>query len=153
MKKKIIIAVLSIINVYYCISQDDSFKYLEQTEPGVNPKVFHLPVSTGNPLERIAISSDFNEIYYTENNRRGNPRQKVKYYKYNGKLWTGPFILCEKCCCPLFSPDNNLLLLNGYYSKKNDEGWTAPEKFLVNRKVHYLQLTNLGNYYFLSLPL
>jgi hypothetical protein len=152
MKKIIKLFALSILNVCYCISQVESFKYLGQAEPLDSPKVFNLPVNVGDPAERIAISSDYKEIYFTEINPGGNPVHKVKYYKYNGKLWTGPYVFCEKCneYGPLFSPDNNMLLINGIYSIRNDTGWTAPVKFLENKVVHYLQLTNLGNYYFLS---
>jgi hypothetical protein len=43
-----------------------------------------------------------------------------------------------------------MLLLNGDYLTRNDTGWNAPIRLLNKEVVHYLQITNSGNYYFLS---
>jgi hypothetical protein len=152
MKKFIALNVLFILNLFYCIAQDKGFKYLGQTEPTDSPKVFHLPVLEGVAAERIAISSDYKEIYYTEIHPGENTKHIVKYYMYNGSIWNGPYFFHEKYneYGPLLSPKNDMLLINGDYSIRTDTGWTVPVRFLKNRVVHYLQLTNLGNYYFLS---
>jgi hypothetical protein len=141
---------LVLFNGISCFLQDDCFKYLGQAEPRDTPKVIHLPVNEGIPAERIAISSDDKEIYFTEIIGYGlNSIHRINYFKHNGNIWNGSFLLCEKCDCPLLSPDNNIIFY-GYYPKRTDNGWTSPTMFLENRKVHFLQSTNPGNYYFLS---
>jgi hypothetical protein len=87
MKKIIAICGLTVLNIGYCFSQDEGFKYLGQAEPLDSPKVFLLPVNEGVPVERIATSSDDKEIYFTEINPEGNPIHIVKYSKYKGNIW------------------------------------------------------------------
>lgn len=143
---------LCVSGFYVCYSQDQSFKYLGQTEPDESPKVFYLPVIEWTAADRIAISSDYKEIYFTEfSGSEKKYARRIKYFKNDGTTWKGPFLFCENCECPLFSPDNNMLMLNGDYYQRTDTGWTTPIRFLKeNKVVHYLQYTNPGNYYFLS---
>ena len=152
LKKLISICALAVLTVGYCFSQDEGFKYLGQAEPLEIPRVFHLPVTEGVPAERIAISSDNKEIYFTEINPGGNPVHTVKFFKHNGIIWKGPYIFCEKCneYGPLLSPDNNMLIINGDISIRKENGWTTPVRFVKNREVHYLQRTNSGSFYYLS---
>lgn len=130
----------------------ESFWYLGQEEPSDTPAVFQLPKSEGFfTAERVAISSDNREIYYTELTGYGTDSKiRSKYFKFNGESWDGPCILSEEHGGPSLSPDNNVLFLEDHYLTKNDSGWEVPARFSKDSVVHYLQQTNSGNYYFLS---
>jgi len=152
MKTAIIFSVLCILNVSYGISQDEYFKYLGQTVPDETPKVFYLPFLEGAAVERIAISSDYKQLYYTEIHPGKNPVHNIKYFNFENDNWCGPYVFKQENneYGPWLSTDNTRLFINGDYSVKTDKGWTTPVKFMKNRIIHYLQMTNLGNYYFLS---
>jgi hypothetical protein len=152
MKKTITIFTLCILCFYYCSSQDDNFKYLGQSEPTDTPKIFYLPILEGVGIERIAISNDYKQLYYTEIHPSEYPEHIIKYFNYDNGNWYGPYVFHQENneYGPCFSPDNTKLFINGDYSVRTDSGWTTPVRFMKNRVVHYLQMTNLGNYYFLS---
>ncbi|MCX6162474.1 MAG: hypothetical protein NTV87_14225, partial [Ignavibacteriae bacterium] len=89
------ILILIIFNASFAQTIPTDSLYLGQTPPGNTPKIFNLPVS---PLsftaERIAISNDGKEIYYSVV-RSYYPiaGDTIKYFKYDGNKWTGPFNL------------------------------------------------------------
>lgn len=58
--------------------------YLGQAAPGLTPKVFKLEVTPGTfAAERIAISKDGTEIFYSEIKSYYPVKgAKVRYYKY-----------------------------------------------------------------------
>lgn len=152
LNKTITLCILCILNTINCIPQDKTFRYLGQAEPTETPKVFYLPVLEGAAIERVAISSDYREIYYTEIHPGANPKHIINYFKYENGNWYGPYVFKQNNneYGPWLSPDNNTLFINGDYALRTDTGWTVPVRFITDRVVHYLQYTNQGNYYFLS---
>lgn len=152
MGKIITLCVLCILKFYDCFSQNDRFKYLGQTEPTETPGIFYLPFVNGVAAERIAISADYKEIFFTEIHPGLNTEHIIKYYQFKNNNWQGPYILNQinNEYGPLFSPDNNRLFINGDYCLRSNTGWTTPIRFMAVRNIHYLQETNQGHYYFLS---
>ncbi|MBI5402251.1 MAG: putative Ig domain-containing protein [Ignavibacteriae bacterium] len=136
--------------------------YLAQTPPtGKTPKKFVLPVSPQSFYgERIAISNDGKEIYYTVI-RRYYPTagDTIKCYKYSGNKWTGPFNVFENYLAPAFSRNcdtiyfqNNNVPYEMLYSVRSGSNWTTPKRFLYGlNSAHYFQVTNSGNYYISSI--
>jgi hypothetical protein len=160
--KAFITAIICSLFLNSCFGQPiptDSL-FLGQTPPGNTPKVFNLPVS---PLsftaERIAISNDGKEIYYSVV-RSYYPitGDTIKYYKYTGNKWTGPFNLFNGFLAPAFSVtgdtmyfQNNIVPYQTLFSYRTGTGWSNPQRFLYNlNSAHYLQVTNNGNYYISS---
>jgi len=160
--KAFITAIICSLFLNTCFGQPiptDSL-YLGQTHPGNTPKVFNLPVS---PLsftaERIAISNDGKEIYYSVV-RSYYPAagDTIKYFKYNGNKWTGPFNLFNGYLAPAFSVtgdtmyfQNNIVPYQTLFSYRTGTGWSNPQRFLYNlNSAHYLQVTNNGNHYISS---
>ena len=131
--------------------------YLGQLPPGNTPKVFNLPVTAGlRPVERIAISSDGKEIYYGELNTYPPTNQRIKYFKYSGNKWQGPFVAFDGFNSPGLSFDDKIIYLTkninrvpaAYYSLKENNGWSTPVKLLSSKnRVHFVQKTMSGNLY------
>jgi len=134
--------------------------YLGQIAPVDIPKVFQLQVSPEHfAAERIAISNDGKEIFYSEIksyypvNSAG-----IKSYKYTGGKWAGPFLLFEGYCAPVLSVTGDTMYFeNGtfepYFSIKKESKWSIPKRFLSKLdSAHYMQVTNGGNYYLSSNP-
>jgi|WetSurMetagenome_2_1015567.scaffolds.fasta_scaffold47319_1 hypothetical protein len=135
--------------------------YLGQTPPTNSaPKRFFLPVSAGSfTAERIAITNDGKEIYYSVVlNYYPITGDTIKYYRYSGNKWTGPFNLFGDCISPGLSITGDTMYLENanvraFFSVKNGSSWSNPKRFLNNlNKAHYLQVTNNGNYYISSVP-
>lgn len=136
--------------------------YLAQTRPGNSPVVFQLHFSNGlRPVERISISSDGKEIYYSELNNWPPSSSRVKCYKYINNKWEGPFIVFEGFVAPGLSMNDSTIYMQkdvgnvswSYYSKRNSTGWNTPVKLLsTNLQTHYFQETQLKNYYLASTP-
>ena len=65
--------------------------YLGRTPPGSTPKIFSLAVSAGTfATERITISDDNKEIYYSEiKSYYPISGAKTKCYSYPGGKWMG----------------------------------------------------------------
>ena len=152
MKRCFTFSLILICFVSFCKSQDYGFRYLGQTEPNETPKVFQLPVMDGVAAERIAVSSDYKELYFTEIHPSNNTRHIVKQYRFNGSIWNGPYVLFDGYneYGPSLSIDNSKLFINCDYCKRTETGWSQPVRFLNNKVIHYLQETDKGNYYFLS---
>jgi hypothetical protein len=134
--------------------------YLGQTPPGDVPKIFPLFVSPKFfAAERIAISNDGKEIYYSELkgyypvNTPG-----IKYYRYSGDKWTGPFNVFEGYMSPAFSVTGDTMYFEkdapvAFLSIKEGSKWSPPQKILTKLdSAHYLQVTDKGNYYVSSRP-
>jgi hypothetical protein len=137
--------------------------YLGQAAPtGKTPKRFNLPVSPQSfYAERIAISNDGKEIYYTVI-RRYYPTagDTVKCFRYAGNKWTGPFNIFEGYLAPALSLtgdtiyiQNNATVAQTLYSVRNGTGWSNPQRIFYGLNwAHYFQVTNSGKYYISSVP-
>jgi hypothetical protein len=157
--KTIIISILYSLLLNTCFAQPipaDNL-YLGQTPPGNTPIVFQLPISSGTrPIERITISSDDKEIYYSEIDGYPPNILRIKCYKYLNDKWQGPSVVFEGYMAPALSVNDSVMYmqknLNGtactYYSTRNSSGWSIPIRRLsTNLATHYFQETNLKNYY------
>jgi hypothetical protein len=134
--------------------------YLGQTPPGDTPKIFTLSVSPKFfAAERITISNDGKEIYYSE--LKGyypinTPR--IKNYGYAGSKWTGPFNLFDGYCAPALSITSDTMYFENdtsqtFFSTKKGLNWSNPKRILSKLDAaHYLQVTDKGNYYVSSRP-
>ena len=143
--------------------------YLGQTPPGNTPVRFNLFVNTGSfAAERIAISNDGRDIYYSEvHSYYPTAGDTIRYYRYSGSNWTGPFNLFAGYTAPALSvgsdtmyfqndtmylPNNNTVYRT-FFSVNNGSGWSNPKRLLKNlSSVHYFQETNIGNHYLSSIP-
>ena len=143
----------------YAETIPDSALYLGQTPPGNTPKIFNLSVSPGFfAAERIAISNDGTEIYYSELDGYFH-LARIKHYIYSGGKWNGPDTLFENFFSPALSVDGKTMYFQSiaqtnnqiWYSVKSNTGWSSPSRFLPNQPLQYLlQETNSENYYFSS---
>lgn len=134
--------------------------YLGQTPPGNTPKIFALPKSTGSfTAERIAITNDGKEIYYTViRNYYPTSGDTIKCYRYFDNRWQGPFSNFNNYLAPAFSItgdtmfiQNNSSIYQTLISYRTSGGWSEPKRILYGlNNAHYLQVTNSGNYYISS---
>jgi len=144
-----------------CFAQTipEADKYLGQTPPGSTPKIFNLSISSGYfAAERVTISNDGKEIYYSElNGYNPNSNVRVKYYSYSGGKWSGPTILFENYFSPTLSVDGNKMFLQKmgntsqevWCSTKSGSSWNTPVKFMPSQTIDYMVWeTNNGNLYF-----
>jgi hypothetical protein len=134
--------------------------YLGQTPPGYVPKKFELPFSSGFFVaERITVSPDGTEIYYSELNGYPASSAKIRMFKYRNNAWNGPFDVFQNYVAPGFSPTGDTLFLsesptNALYSVRNDTCWSLPSRFWnSSHRQHYLQRVNSGRYYLTSDPI
>ncbi|MBS1531561.1 MAG: PD40 domain-containing protein [Bacteroidetes bacterium] len=122
--------------------------YLGQTPPTDTPKKFAPGLLAGKgefSANRTAISNDGTEIYYCTNTTWKNIKDlKVKYFRYDGKKWTGPTILNNELGETSLSPDNNTLYFCSdkaanivYQSKRTPTGWSAPTEYTERNYVIY----------------
>ncbi len=131
--------------------------YLGQTPPGYTPNIFNIPFSRAHPGDRIAISPDGKEIYYGElyPSPTMTTLRRIKYFIYSNGAWRGPSVLFDGFIAPALSISDDTLIFqkyesNGaypYFSVRNDSGWSTPSRFMRGFDMHYLQITNSGNYY------
>lgn len=134
--------------------------YLGQTPPGTTPVVFALGVQSGSfDAERIAISGDGKEIYYTGiQDYYPTTGDTIRYYRYQSNHWTGPFNLFGSYLAPALSENSDTLFYqhNGttaetYFSAKTGNTWSAPQRMLASlNSAHYYQVTDNGNRYISS---
>jgi hypothetical protein len=148
-------------NCCFAQSPEDKHLFLGQTPPGNTPQVFPLAVKTGFfAAERVAISDDGRNIYYTEIKGYYPIRGEIiKRFTYTDGEWTGPSDLFEGYA-PALSLTGDTMYLerdedNGeactYISVRNGKVWGNPEKILTSLDTaHYFQATNKGNYYISS---
>ena len=134
--------------------------YLGQVPPGYEPKIFVLPINGSfRPIERITISSDRKEIYFSQLNGYGNPLNvtKIHCYKYFDNMWQGPTELFNGYAAPALSPNDSILFMQAtitydrgetYYSRRTATGWSTPvQMFHFSQQSHYTQSTSLNNIY------
>ncbi len=128
--------------------------YLGQTLPGNTPKKFELSTTPGFfAAERICISNDGKEIYYSElNGYNLVSKARTKYYRYDINKWIGPFILFEGFGAPILSPSGDKMFLeknfDTYLSERTKSGWSEPR--LLHKGAHYFQEINGGRGYLSS---
>lgn len=131
--------------------------YLGQAPPGNTPKIFPLSVKLGFfAAERIAISNDGRDIYYSElKGYYPNTGEGVKKYSYSNGKWTGPVTLFEGYAAPALSVTGDTMYVETnfetYSSVKNGSTWTKPKRILTGLdSAHYYQVTGNGSYYISS---
>jgi hypothetical protein len=128
--------------------------YLGQTPPGNRPEIFPLSVKQGFfAAERIAISNDGRDIYYSEiKGYYPNTGESVKKYSYSSGKWTGPVTLFEGFAAPALSVTGDTMYVETnfetFISIKHKSGWTEPKRILTELdSAHYYHVTGTGNYY------
>ncbi len=131
--------------------------FLGQTPPGGMPQVFQLSVSPESfAAERITISPDNKEIYYSEiDTYYPTTGAFIKYYSYSGNHWTGPFTLYEDFLAPALTVNGDTMIFQSdnsdyqsYYSVFKAGSWSLPIRFLMElNSAHYCQATDPGNFY------
>jgi hypothetical protein len=148
--------------VTVCFAQNilnDSL-YLGQITPVDIPKVFKLKASPEHfTAERIAVSNDGREIFYSEIKSYYPIRSaRIKSYRYTGSKWTGPIVLFENYCSPAISLTGDTLFFENeksetYFSIHKESKWSIPKRILSKLETaHYMQVTNKGNFYISSKP-
>ena len=117
--------------------------YLGQTPPGNIPKIFPLPVASGYfAAERIAISPDGKEIYYSETNGYSSTSKgRIKVLHYSGNKWNNPVILFENIGCPAFSANGKYW---GAYNGKEIKLATPEEAVFFHELSHHAHKLVLG---------
>lgn len=162
--KPILLSVVFALLANTCFTQSiqTEIHYLGQTPPGNTPKALPLYTNQGFfAAERIAISNDGREIYYSEIKSYYPIRgENIKRYTFADGKWNGPF--------DLFTGFGPVLSLNGdtlYFERKDGDnksmtcfsvrkgsGWSTPERILTKLdKAHYYQVTMSGNKYISSI--
>ena len=131
--------------------------YLGQVPPGNTLKIFVLPINgTMRPVERLTITQDGKEIYFSEINTYPADIQRVKCYKYLDNKWQGPFLVFEGYMSPALSVNDSIMYIEkdvntfatAYYSVRNSTGWNEPLRQLsTSQQTHYFQETNPGHFY------
>lgn len=135
-------------------------QYLGQTPPGTIPRKFILSVNPGSfAAERIAISNDGKEIFYTEvKDYYPASGDTIKSYRFSGGRWMGPFNLFSGYLSPALSATGDTIYFQTagseyetFMATKKGNGWNKPSRILKNlNSAHYLQVTNNGNYFLSS---
>jgi hypothetical protein len=136
--------------------------YLGQTPPGNTPKALPLFVNEGFfAAERIAISNDGKDIYYSEIQGYYPVRgENIKRYTFSDGKWNGPFNLFMGFC-PALSLLGDTLYFERmdaenksmtYISVRSGSAWGNTKRILSNLdKAHYYQITKTGNKYVSSI--
>jgi len=155
--RSILISAIYFIFAGCSSSQETGTLYLGQTPPGNTPELFPLAVKQGFfAAERIAISNDGREIYYSEiKGYYPNTGESVKKYSFIGGKWTGPVTLFSGYAAPALSVTEDTMYLETnfetFISVQIDSGWTKPERvFSGLDSAHYYQAAGNGNYYISS---
>ena len=163
--KKIFLSIifsLLLIAVYAAPIPTDSL-FLGQTPPGIAAKVFKLPVGSGlRAVERITITSDCKEIYNTELNTYPPTIERIKCFKYLDNKWQGPFVVFDGFMGASLSTNDSVMYIQkninsntkpcAYFSRRTNTGWSTPARqFSTSLQSHYLQETDLKNFYVSSI--
>jgi hypothetical protein len=162
MKTTVLVALLFVLPTAFVLGQtagsflDSPDAYLGRTPPVDAAVRFNLPVGPGaKAIERIAISSDGREIFYTEY-ANGNP--VIKRVAFAAGKWSTPASLFPDYMGPSLSPDGHTLYAEDglkycWYSSRKAGSWTEPVRlFSQTFKQHYLIMTTSGNLYVASTP-
>ncbi|MBK9389258.1 MAG: putative Ig domain-containing protein [Bacteroidetes bacterium] len=158
LKSTLVIIVLSTL-VTNCSNESlpTEKSYMGQTPPGNTPKIFPLSVKQGFfAAERIAISNDGRDIYYSE--LRGyypNTGESVKKFSFSNGKWVGPETIFEGFAAPALSVTGDTMYVETNFetciSVKKRSGWSAPKRILPRLdSAHYYHVTEKGNYYISS---
>lgn len=157
-KLSITVLILTLIG-HPCFSQigPEGRFYLRQTPPGIIPERFKLSVNPGSfAAERLAISNNGKEVYYTEvKSYYPATGDTIKYYRYSGRKWKGPYILFQGYLSPSLSVTGDTMFFQTagteyetYMAFRKGKRWSHPQRILMNlNSAHYLQITRNGNYY------
>lgn len=132
-------------------------RYIAQAPPGATSRLFELPTHEGFfASDRIAISKDGKELYYTEVTNTWSDTN-IRYYEYADDRWTGPRDLFAGFLGPALSVDGRTMYFERYgehktcwQSKRIGTGWSAPTSCtdLPDPKdKHYRQDTTSGRIY------
>jgi hypothetical protein len=156
----VVIAFFMFGDIVYTQSIPGSGMYLGKKPPESIPERFISAVTTGSfAAERIAISNDGKEIYYTEvKSYYPASGDTIKYYRFSGRRWRGPFNLFPGYLSPALSVTGDTMYIQTagseyetFMAVRNGKGWTRPQRILKNlNSAHYLQVTGKGNYYISS---
>ena len=136
--------------------------YLGQTPPENTPKALPLFVNQGFfAAERIAISNDGKDVYYSEIKSYYPIRgENIKRYTFADGKWNGPFDLFVG-----YAPGLSLTGDTMYFERKDlknksetcisvktGSGWSNPKRILTQLdKAHYYQVAKNGNNYISSI--
>jgi hypothetical protein len=157
--KSILISAVISFQANSCFTQSISTEslYLGQTPPGNTPKIFPLSVKQGFfAAERIAISNDGKDIYYSEiKGYYPNTGESIKKYSFSQGKWTAPVTLFEGYAAPALSVSGDTMYVETnfetYISVKNGSVWTKPKRILMGfDSAHYYQVTRNGENYISS---
>jgi hypothetical protein len=136
--------------------------YLGQVPPNDTPRIFAqqmLVTDSGIAMDRSAFSADGKEFYYCNAmhwfSSKGN---KIRYFKYGGNKWRGPFLLNYGYYAPTFSIDGKSMYFLGgksdgrhaivWVSHRIKTGWTSPVTYLKKDYGLYdLMPTYSGTFY------
>jgi hypothetical protein len=136
--------------------------YLGQTPPDNTPKALPLFVNQGFfAAERIAISNDGKDIYYSEIQGYYPIRgENIKRYTFTDGKWNGPFDLFVGYA-PALSVTGDTMFIERkdaanksltYMSVRSGSGWGNPKRILTKLdKSHYYQVTKKGNQFVSSI--
>jgi len=161
MKRGTFILIISLLfeNILFSQTIPIDSLYLGQRPPENIPKIFKLSVDSGFfGAERITISSDGKEIYYSQiKSYFPTTGESIKKYCYSGNKWTGPYDLFDGFAAPALSVTGDTMYMERsfetFISLKNGSNWSNPKRILSKLDAaHYFQVTNNGNYYVSSKP-
>lgn len=131
--------------------------YLGQTPPGRKPKIFPFGVKNGSfAAERIAISNDGKEVFYSElKGYYPNRGEEVKKYSFSDGKWTGPVTIFKGFAAPTLSVTGDTMYVETnfetYFSVKNGPAWSKPKRIFAGLdSAHYYYDSGNGNYYISS---
>jgi hypothetical protein len=137
-------------------------RYLGQTPPGNTPIALPLYVNQGFfAAERIAISNDGKDIYYSEIKAYYPIRgENIKRYTFVDGKWNGPINLFVGYA-PALSVTGDTMFFERkdlekksetYISIKKRSVWGTPKRILTKLdKAHYYQVTKTGNNFISSI--
>lgn len=138
-------------------AQEKFAGYIGQAPPDQTPRVFSLQTREGYFAgDRIAISPDGRELYYTEVTATWSDYH-IRCYRFSDGKWNGPFDLFRGFLGPALSVDNKTMFFEKYndartcwQSKRSAGGWSTPTVCTDApnpRDKHYLQDTASGRIY------
>jgi hypothetical protein len=138
-------------------SQEKFAGYIGQAPPEHTPRVFRLQTHEGYFAgDRIAISADGKELYYSEVTNTWSD-YNIRYYKYSDGKWNGPVDLFPGFLGPALSVDDKTMSFEKYndsrtcwHSKRIDTGWSTPTlctEVPDPKDKHYLHDTASGRIY------
>jgi hypothetical protein len=158
--RSILISAVFSFMVNTCFAQSipgDSL-FLGQIPPGNKPEKFPLSVNKGFfAAERIAISNDGRDIYYSEIKGYYPIRgENIKRYSYSDGKWAGPFNLFDGYAPGLSITGDTMYFerkdlennSHTFISVRSESSWGNPKRILTGLdKAHYCQVIRSGNYY------